>query len=297
MFLGSLKRHGVQPAEAVPDVVPILIELGARTDMVPRDTVHHYCTWNPIDERRRMYTGDQQENHLQESVRMVFPHLRAGLELCDLLGAFEPADPKFAVLTDALNGELRWMAESIDLVLAKVSPVFFARILRPYFEEIDVGERTYLGPAAAQVPLWLIDQAIWASDRSEPGYEEFLRDSVPYSLPRWRELYDTWVSCPSAVTRLLDAFGSDPHEAGPALTSSAAAIARMLRTVIIFRGRHLGIARQAYKEEVRLYSVGSGGASIDLLHDIITLTRENAQLMKTATEQRSADPETRGASA
>jgi hypothetical protein len=293
MFLGSIKRHGKQPVQVVPEVVPILTELGARTDMIPRDTVHHYCTWNPLGDRQRMYTGDEQENHLQDSVRMVFPHLRAGLELCHLLGDFDPADPKFAVLVDALNAEMRWMVDSIDLVLDKVSPVFFARTLRPYFEEIELGDRIYLGPAAAQVPLWLIDEAMWASDRGEPNYQEFLRDSVPYSLPRWRELHEEWVRQPSLVTRLMEACGDYPGEGrrwAPALHASAVSIARMLRTVIVFRGRHLGIARQAYQEEVRLYPVGSGGASVDLLHDIITLTRENAQLVKTMGGRRGSEP-------
>ncbi len=42
LFLGSLKRHGTQPIDAVSRLEPILLELGRRTDMIPRDTVHHY---------------------------------------------------------------------------------------------------------------------------------------------------------------------------------------------------------------------------------------------------------------
>lgn len=283
MFLGSIKRHGVEPLKIVPEATPILKVLGARTNMIPRDTVHHYCTWNPTGDRARMYTGDEQENYLQDSVRLVFPHLRAGLELCHLLGDFHPSEAKFAVLVDALNGELRPMVESINLVVDKVSPTFFARVLRPYFEEIVVDSRAYLGPAAAQVPLWLIDEAVWASDRSEPGYEEFLHHSVPYSLPRWRELHEGWVRRPSMVTRLIEAYSDDPDLVewfAPSLRASGIALARMLRTVIVFRGRHLGIARQAYQEDLRLYPVGSGGASVDLLRDILDLTRENARFTK-----------------
>ncbi|PZS31775.1 MAG: monodechloroaminopyrrolnitrin synthase PrnB [Pseudonocardiales bacterium] len=283
MFLGSLKRHEVEPLHLAPEATPILLELGARTDLIPRDTVHHYCTWNPTDARRRMYTGEEQENHLQTSVRLVFPHLRAGLELCDLLGELEPTDPKFAILVDALDRELRPMVDSIDLVIDKVSPRFFARTLRPYFEDIEVDGRRYLGPAAAQVPLWLIDEAVWASDRSEPGYVDFLHHSVPYSLPRWRELHEAWVAMPSMVTRLLQAYGDDHVAAelsSPSLRASALAMSRMMRTIIVFRGRHLGIARQAYQEDLRLYPTGSGGASVDLLREIINLTKQNVQLAK-----------------
>ncbi|GIG90428.1 monodechloroaminopyrrolnitrin synthase PrnB family protein [Plantactinospora endophytica] len=283
MFLGSLKRHGVEPATVVPDVVPVLHELGRRTDMVPRDTVHHYTVWNPPGHRQRMYLGDPQENFLQESVRIVFPDLRGALDLCDVLSDTEPTEPRFADLADRLNDRLGAMVESIDLVVRHVSPLFFARDLRPYFEEITVDGRVLLGPAAAQVPLWLADQVVWASDRGDRDYTEFIRHSVPYSLPRWRDYYDRWTGRRSLVSRLVEAYGGSagarPGQESPALRRSAEALARVLRTVIVFRGRHLGIARQAYEVDVRLYPVGSGGASVDLLRQIIDLTRHNASLV------------------
>ena len=148
------------------------------------------------------------------------------------------------------------MVDSIDLVLRHVSPVFFAQVLRPYFEEITVSGRELLGPAAAQVPLWLVDQVIWATDRSEPGYDEFIRHSVPYSLPRWRSYYSRWSERRSVVSRLVDAYGGlDGAVSGkesPVLRRGAEALARVLRTVVVFRGRHLGIARQAYQADLRL---------------------------------------------
>ncbi|MFC9466866.1 monodechloroaminopyrrolnitrin synthase PrnB family protein [Streptomyces coelicoflavus] len=283
MVLGSIKRHGPEPVRLAPEVVPVLHELGRRTDMVPRDTVHHYTTWNPVGGRQRMYTGDIQEAYLQESVRMVFPHLREALELAGLLSDTDVAEPKFADLTDELTGQVEPMVSSIDMVVANVSPEFFARDLRAYFDEITVAGRVLLGPAAAQVPLWLIDQAVWAADHSEPEYEEFLRDSVPYSLPRWRELYDRWTGVPSVVTRLVAAYGDDPDAAErrmPGLRPAAEAIARLLRVILVFRGRHLGIARKAYDADLRLYPVGSGGASVDLLRQITDLTRATAQLTR-----------------
>ncbi|MFC9030710.1 monodechloroaminopyrrolnitrin synthase PrnB family protein [Streptomyces arboris] len=281
MFLGSIKRHGPEPLELVPEVLPVLRILGHRTDMVPRDVVHHYCTWNPTGGRQRMYLGDVQEAYLQESVRMVFPHLREGLELCAILSRTEVDDPKFALLTQELTDHVETMVTSISMVVANVTPEFFARELRAYFDEITVGGEVLLGPAAAQVPLWLIDQAIWASDLSEPSYEEFLRDSVPYSLPRWRELYEEWTRVPSVVSRLVEAYGDDAAEAErrmPDLRDGAEALARLLRVIVVFRGRHLGIARKAYDADLRLFPVGSGGASVDLLKQIIDLTRATARL-------------------
>ncbi|GIJ50364.1 hypothetical protein Val02_72500 [Virgisporangium aliadipatigenens] len=279
MFLGSIKRHGTEPASAVPEVVPVLRELGRRTEMVPRDTVHHYTTWNPVGHRQRMYTGDPQESVLQESVRMVFPALRHGLDLCDELSDTAPGEDRFAPLLDALTTRLGAMVDSIDLVLREVSPVFFARVLRAYFEEVTLDGKVLLGPAAAQVPLWLVDQVIWASDLGSPDYEEFIRDSVPYSLPRWRHYYARWEGRPSAVSRLLAAYGPSGVNETPVLRRGAESLFRLLRTVVVFRGRHLGIARQAYQADLRLYPVGSGGASVELLRQIIDLTRQNSGLV------------------
>ncbi|RLV09858.1 monodechloroaminopyrrolnitrin synthase PrnB [Streptomyces griseocarneus] len=291
MLLGSLKRHDTEPAVVVPEVVPVLQELGRRTGMIPRDTVHHYTTWNPTGERQRTYTGDPQEYVLQESVRMVFPQLRQGLELCDMLSRTDPAEQKFAVVLDELTDLMGAMVESIDMVVKEVSPAFFARDLRPYYENVTVGGETYLGPAAAQVPLWLIDLSVWASDHSRPEYQEFLAHSIPYSLPRWRELYDSWLHSPSIVTRIVAAFGADPAEterSEPHLMESAEALLRLLRVIMVFRGRHLGIARKAYQEDLRLFPVGSGGASVELLKQILDLTRDNANLTRGTADERKA---------
>jgi hypothetical protein len=53
-------------------------------------------------------------------------------------------------------------------------------------------------------------------------------------------------------------------------------VARLLRVIVVFRGRHLTVARRAYHADVRLYDHGSGGASTDLLRQISDLTREAA---------------------
>lgn len=277
MFLGSLKRHGVEPLHAVPEATPVLLELGRRTDMIPRDTVHHYTTWNPTGPRRRRYTAAPEEEALQDSVRMVLPRLREGLEICGSLDSLDLSHPLFAPFTDRLTEHVGSMVDSIDLVISKVSPVFFAQELRPYFEDIEVAGMRYLGPAAAQVPLWLIDQAVWASDRGETSYTEFIRDSLPYGLPRWRRYYEHRRDRPSLVTRLADALDTPLQED---VQPAAEAVARLLRVIVVFRGRHFGVARQAYAEEVRLYPMGSGGAGVDLLRQILDLTRENSFLVR-----------------
>ncbi|GGU00087.1 MULTISPECIES: monodechloroaminopyrrolnitrin synthase PrnB family protein [Streptomyces] len=288
ILLGSLKRHGIQPVAAVPEVLPVLELLGRRTDMVPRDTVHHYTTWNPLGPRQRMYTGHPMEAHLQEAVRMAFPGLVAALDTCSRLARLEPYDPGFAVALDRTAHHVQSMVDSIDFTIAHVSPEFFALTLRPYFEAIDVAGRDYLGPAAAQVPLWLVDVTLWQCDRSHSAYDEFLADSVQYSLPSWRDFHARHAGGVSAVSKLSAAVSwENVDRLPPQLAASAHALGRVLRILKTFRARHIGIARRAYSDDLRLYDEGSGGAPVDLLRSILDLTRDNETLVRRATGTRS----------
>ncbi|WP_411108406.1 monodechloroaminopyrrolnitrin synthase PrnB family protein [Streptomyces sp. c-19] len=287
ILLGSLKRHGVQPLTAVPEALPVLELLARRTDMVPRDTVHHYTTWNPVGPRRRSYTGHPTEALLQESVRMVLPGLVAALDDCGRIARLEPYDPGFAAALDRVARHVRAMVDSIDLTVARVPPEYFALTLRPYYEDIEIAGRDYLGPAAAQVPLWLVDLTLWQCDRPDPAYDAFLAEAVPYALPAWRAFHARHRGGVSAVSKLSAAVSWEGADRlPPSLTASAEALGRVLRVLKSFRARHLGIARKAYGEDVRLYEEGSGGAPGALLRSILDLTRENETMVRRAAVRR-----------
>ncbi|MBX7268181.1 DUF1864 family protein [Micromonospora sp. Llam7] len=120
-LLGSIRRHDTEPVTLVPQVVPVLRLLGERTRMVPRDTVLHYGTWNPPDERCRAYTDDPQEGYLQESVRMVFADLYAALEISRDLLDRPPTEDGFADRLHAFADHLGILVDSMDLVIRKVT--------------------------------------------------------------------------------------------------------------------------------------------------------------------------------
>lgn len=280
IVLGSVKRHGQEPLDIVPELTPLLVALGKQVDLVPRDTVQHYTSWNPQGERRRTYTTDEQEAWLQDAVRRVFPELSASLAITETLLLLDPRDARFAPTAVQLTGTVQPMLETIDTVTARVSPIFFAQDLRPYFEEITVDGAEYLGPAAAQVPLWLVDLCLWASDRNGTAYSAFLDDSLPYALPDWRAFHESHRNRPSLVTQISQLLGGEDTSTPSALQDSAVALRELLRVLKTFRGRHLGIAKKAYDEEVRLYETGSGGAPVALLKEIIDLTRANESLLR-----------------
>lgn len=273
MLLGSIKRHGVEPVAAVPEIEGVLLALGGRTDLVPRDTVHHYTCWNPRGTRRRMFTGDPQETHLIDAVRTAMPQLSRAITTCELVTILEPADPDCAARLDELAKQLHAMVDAIDRVMVEVCPMFFARSLRPYFEAISMAGSSYLGPAAANMPIALIDLALWASDHGDDSYAAFHCDTIDYSPPHWRALYRAWRNQPSLAHTITTELAADPDTTGPAVHASGLALCRALRELTVFRGKHLRVARRAYSEDIRLYSLGSGGGSIELLARILQLTR------------------------
>lgn len=275
---GSLKRHGVDPISALPALGTAMTALGRRTGMVARETVYHYTEWNPPGDRRRMYTGDPQECALQDSVTRCLPDLGAAVDHCRELKAIAPADTEFAERGMKLAWHVGRLVRTIDLVRARVSPEFFARGLRPYFEEIAVGGEVLLGPAAAHIPVGLIDLALWASDCDGERYAGFCAESARYNPPVWRRLYAEWATSPSLVTRVLEASRSGAASCRADL--GAEALRDTLRAIVVFRGRHLGLARKAYADQVRLYALGSGGGSLDLLSEIVSLTRRNARCLE-----------------
>ena len=288
VLLGSLRRHDVEPLSAVPAVGLPLTRLAAATGMPPRDTILHYAHWNPVAARERTYTGDPQESGLIESVRMVFPRLPAAIALCERLHGADPRDPGFAPVLGEILQLLEALVDSMHFVRSSVSPEFFTLGLRPYLEAVSVDGVTYLGPAAAQLPIWLLDQALFphrTAPRSEE-YETFWRALVPYSVPAWRRQLRLWEDSGSIGDVVVTALKQDGADCGGTLVGSAQALTRVLRLLARFRGMHLGIAQRAYDVEDRGFDVGSGGGSIDLLKEILELTRQFAN----ATRRRTAGP-------
>jgi len=281
MVIGSIRACEVEPVELVPGLEETLLTLGAGSAMVPRDTLYHYVACNPIGVRERTYTGDVMERMLVSSVRSSMPRVTAAVRACQYLLDLDPATPDFTVAAHEVVVLVRSIDDAIDATRATVTPAYFAGTLRRFFEPVLVAGTPYLGPAAAHMPLYLVDLALWAGDCDSLEHREFWRESAVYGLPRWRELSDNWAHGPSVVTRLREAFDQhrDDERALAHLRASAEGVARVMRGLVAFRGKHLSLAREAYDDSVSPYELGSGGGTTDLLSLITDLSRDNAALV------------------
>ncbi|SBU95526.1 protein of unknown function [Streptomyces sp. DpondAA-D4] len=281
MYLGSLKRHGVSAFDVIPEATRSFELLGLRTRMIPRDTVYHYTCWNPVGARERLYSGHPMERHLIDAVRRCVPDLARAVETGRVLRAEEPGSAVYADAMASLAGHITAADRAMGRVNADVTPEFFALVLRPYFEDVRVAGRRYMGPAAAHVPLFLLDLLLWASDRGSGQYRGFCHEVALQTLPDWQELYADWTTGPSVTSRVVAALdGSTPSSGtGHHLRAGAEGLRQALRSLTSFRGKHLVMARRAYHAEVRLYELGSGGGSVGLLEEILALTRQNGAVV------------------
>lgn len=280
LCLGSLKRHGVEPVAAVPQVEAPLVGLGRRTEMVPRDTVYHYGPWNPAGRRQRMYLGSPQEEALIQSVRLAVPEVESVIPLLAALLETSPEDPAFSVTCQQSAVHLEAMVHAIDLVRSTVTAEYFARVMRPCFEPILVVGKPYFGPAAAHMPLYLVDALLWSADHPDPAHLCFQVETIAYSPRQWRQLFESVAGHKSITTLVCEAIAAAPGEPTQSLHQSVDALCDLYRVLITFRGRHAVLARGAYHVDRRLYPTGSGGGTVELLERMLKLTREYASVIR-----------------
>ncbi len=266
MFLGSLKRHGVEPVRAVPGLEAVLVELGHRTEMIPRETIHHYSEMNPGGARQRTYTSDPMETEAIEVVNVAFRRYAAAIGLAERLSEAQPHTPEFSLLLNALADELGAFDASMNLAHEKLDPAWFFGEFIPFTAEIEVNGTNYMGPSAAHVPLAVIDMLVWESDHASKDLTGYRLERLRYTMPRWRALNSRWATVSSLTTRVGAAITGDP---APAVRDSAAALGAVLRALLVFRAKHVAYARKGSKEK-----------NVALLRDIIDQNRRMTEVAR-----------------
>lgn len=276
LIMGSLRRHGVEPVAAWPALEPWLVEVGARTDLPPRDTLLHYTMWNP-SRALRTYTDLTEEARLIEAVRMAYPALESALG--QLVGLFSTPleSPDFEAATGRIVEELSRVRDAAVYTYRFVDRRVFVESIRPYFEPIHVDGRDILGPGAVAMPLFVFDHVLWSASVDEPSYVRFKEDYLPITLPHIRRIYDRFGEEGCLIDRLEPVLGSAvwARSLSPQLRRNLQGLDRIFVLLQRFRAVHLRMARQAYREpnvHQRVFSKGSGGYAPEMLEDIERLT-------------------------
>jgi monodechloroaminopyrrolnitrin synthase len=279
IFIGILKKHGIEPVDALPELEYVLLVLMVKTGLPPRDTLIHYTAWNPSNERMRTYTGLEDEKQLIESVKIAYPSLLEAIHLLEKIHALPLNDSSFVEHCTTVREMLEGMVRGIVLAKRRVSPEVFANELRFYYDAIKVDYNNhYMGPGAVEMPMFLIDHLLWSCDCDDQVYTDFKKGYLNYNLPVVREIYYRFENKPSLTTRLAKAFAEDPSVEH---FNSALALSELFTVLKSFRMPHKKVAESAYQHQDDNHrQKGSGGYAVDILQHIIDLQQaKTASLM------------------
>lgn len=281
IFIGILKKHGIEPVEVVPELEYVLLVLMVKTDLPPRDTLIHYTICNPEGTRMRTYSGLSDERSLVESVRIATPDLWRGI--VQLYGMHERqiAGTEFENQCFSLRSKLDAMIQGVVHAKKNVSPAVFANELRFYYDPIKVDyNKSYIGPGAVEMPMFLLDHLLWSSDCADVVYTSFKEGYLPYNLQFVREMYWHTKGKPSLVTRVAEALERRPSTE---TFMAARAVSELCNGLKSFRKPHKKLADDAYAHNQEHHrQKGSGGYSTDILQHLMDLQNEKIEGLKDA---------------
>jgi monodechloroaminopyrrolnitrin synthase len=281
IFVGILKKHGIEPVEVVPELEFVLLVLMVKTALPPRDTLIHYTLCNPVGSRMRTYTGLPDERSLIESVKMAMPDLWKAIVQLEELHCADLSGPEFVSTCFSLRDKMNAMVKGVVHAKRNVNPAVFANELRFYYDPIKVDyNKDYIGPGAVEMPMFVFDHLLWSSDCDDHTYTAFKEGYLSYNLSFVREIYWNFKGRKSLVTRVLENLDNDPT---PENYLAANAVLELSTVLKSFRMPHKKLAEDAYahdKEHNRQH--GSGGYSTDILSHIIHLQSEKIEDLKTS---------------
>jgi monodechloroaminopyrrolnitrin synthase len=282
ILAGSLKRHGCEPIETIPQLEPILVSLAQRTDMVPRDTFLHYIVWNPKGVRQRRYTCQQDETHLIQSGSIAVPKLEAAIANLVKLHSLPIDAPEFVQVCNDCATNLMGMVEAIVYAIKNISRHCFATELRPYFDPILVQGQKYLGPGAVEMPLFIFDHLLWSADRIDQQYRQFQQNFLPYCLPKYRRLHADFQNKPSLMTKVCRYIATN-NQGNSSVLEATNIILGFFKILIKFRKPHIKVVNEAYTHiEKHPRDIGSGGYQSSMLNYIADLTEKAMSQMRTS---------------
>ncbi|MEP2025270.1 MAG: monodechloroaminopyrrolnitrin synthase PrnB family protein [Reichenbachiella sp.] len=267
IFLGSIKRHDIEPIEAIPHLEYVLDELSRKTNLPPRDTLLHYTVWNPDGHRKRRYTSVKDELDLMHSVTESFPAMEGAIDHLIKLHHTPIDSPYYEELCEKAGADFKHVIQAIVFAHRTVSPEFFARELRFYYDPIVFNNEELIGPGAVELPMFVYDHLLWSSQIMNEEYVEFKTKYLPFNLSFMRDIYDFYSGKESLVDVAIRMLEEKPNDQ---VVASSQALLKLCNMQKSFRMPHKKLAEESYKyQEETGQDKGSGGYSTDILQFIL----------------------------
>lgn len=268
ILASSLMKHGPNPLSTVNGLEDEFIRMGQLTSSLPRMTVYGYAVGNPRYERRRSFTGSEQEGVFIDALALGVTALDGAFERMAEVDLKCEGKGLEAALSQATKGLEATKYAMVD-VIRKITPEFFTSQIKPYFEPFIIDGSVVDAANGAQMPLTPIDQMLWGCDDDDPDYQEyFAHNSASLSQSQLQSLEN--------FTR---------HSGGKSITSwlvehrderqvAVRSAIEILKTTRKFRYPHRQTARRNFGLRPR-GSTGSGSYDVAILDTLIEKT-ENA---------------------
>ena len=194
ILASSLMRHGSDSLEVIDGLEGQLIRMGEVASSLPRMTVYSYAVGNPLDGRRRSFTGSEQEDVFIDALAKGIVALDGAVQSMGKIDLEGGGSGMEAALTQATYG-LEATKDAIVEVIRKVTPQFFSSQIKPYFESLIIGGEVVNAASGAQMPLTAIDRMLWGCDDDDPTYQQyFAHNNAGLSQIQQRAL-DNFMHC------------------------------------------------------------------------------------------------------
>ncbi|MES2970779.1 MAG: monodechloroaminopyrrolnitrin synthase PrnB family protein [Patescibacteria group bacterium] len=266
----SILRHGQQPLEIVPGLEAQLLRMGESANTPPRMTLFTYTVANPEGERRRSFTGTEEETVFIDSLARSVVALDGTVE--NMAQANFYSDGNLQGTLGIASQTVDVMIDSIIEVKRKIMPQLFTFQIRPYFEPLVIGEQTIPAASGAQMQFLALDRMLWGCDDDDPAYQVYFEENYPYLTPVQKDTLDIFLKHNGG--RSIVGLLSEKLVDFPDSIEVATGILKKMRK---FRYAHRQVARQNFSLRPN-GATGSGTYSPAILD--ILLERTEASIVK-----------------
>lgn len=247
-----------------------MLALARVTGEVPADTVFSYGPRNPKLNRRRFTTLPEEELFIQAFAQGM-EQLYLAVAAVDLVATGTYDVEWQRIFLEEAARRFVAMIRAIVEVKKNISPECFTHQLRPFFEPKTIGGVKYFAPGGAQMPVMLLDQALWGAGHTNPELQSYWADNLQYVPPSLRNRFVV-----IAATQPLYR-GYINHEVG---SPAAKACLALLNGLISFRYPHHGVAKAnfAIRPAAAQGSGGYTGGILQTLADETVRARDELKL-------------------
>jgi len=264
----SLDRHGLNPMTEVEGLEEAMIWAGLVGDSAPRGTITTYAGVNPYGERRRSFTGTEEEDIFIDSLKVSFDDLELAMNGLARLTS-QSNDIDFMHSLDKSTSAMQTMTNSTVSVIRSIPPTVFTGQIRPYFEPLDVGGKSYVAANGSQLQLVGIEKMVYGTGGVDSVESDFSEENMPYLNSAQRSKLQVFgeINQGKDVLAMIEERRDKGEDMSEVLVSLAA-LTKMIRK---FRYPHRKVAEDNFKLRPD-GSVGSGSYTPAVLTDLIHTT-------------------------